>query len=374
MRRGDPGLAPAAGQYGGMGTDEQQFRFDVAVSFAGEDREYVGEVVAMLRDKATIFFDEDYEVEAWGQDGIEYFTDVYQNRARYAVIFVSRSYAEKVWTRTERRAALARAARQRSEYVLPIRLDDTELDGLLPTTIYLDARRYGTQGLVDAIRQKIALNGPPPKPTVNSVRTVPRTPEEIQRVLAEREGPWEYLLYAGLLYSFTADMEPKYNDFKMGYARRSTTHVSVEDLTLCVRREVGAIHRIIANFEAVLTPSAQEDAFGKPGQPGDANKISHLASRFASNYEDLMDWSGELRGMTAEREGDVALKLLARWAEQPVRECRRFVQELVTQLDKWHEPREDGTPISIDITASFNLDSDLVDAMMTKVREVVEGA
>jgi len=47
------------------------------------------------------------------------------------VVFVSAEYAARDWTRLERRAALARAVRERREYVLPARFDDTPLPGLL---------------------------------------------------------------------------------------------------------------------------------------------------------------------------------------------------------------------------------------------------
>ena len=47
----------------------ESYEFDVAVSFAGEDRPIVKEVVDTLRERGlTAFYDEDYKVEIWGQD------------------------------------------------------------------------------------------------------------------------------------------------------------------------------------------------------------------------------------------------------------------------------------------------------------------
>ena len=45
------------------------------------------------------------------------------------VVFVSAEYAGRDWTRLERRAALSRAVRERREYVLPARFDDTPCPG-----------------------------------------------------------------------------------------------------------------------------------------------------------------------------------------------------------------------------------------------------
>ena len=57
------------------------------------------------------------------------------------VVFMSAAYADRDRTRLERRAALARAVRERREYVLPARFDDTPLPGLLSGITAVDLRR-----------------------------------------------------------------------------------------------------------------------------------------------------------------------------------------------------------------------------------------
>ena len=56
------------------------------------------------------------------------------------MVFVSAEYAARDWTRHERRAALARAVRERREYVLPARFDDTPLPGLPSDMVTVDLR------------------------------------------------------------------------------------------------------------------------------------------------------------------------------------------------------------------------------------------
>lgn len=73
--------------------------FDVAVTFAGEDRPLVDEVVQLVKVAGfSVFYDEDAKVEMWGEDLTEYFADVYERRAKFAVMFVSIHYAAKAWT------------------------------------------------------------------------------------------------------------------------------------------------------------------------------------------------------------------------------------------------------------------------------------
>jgi len=100
--------------------------FDVAVSFVGEDRGLVEAVVIQLqRSGVRVFYDDDQTAAMWGADLIEYFDQVYRQRSRYVVIFISRYYAAKMWPRHERRSALARGLELSEPYVLPVRLDDT---------------------------------------------------------------------------------------------------------------------------------------------------------------------------------------------------------------------------------------------------------
>jgi hypothetical protein len=131
-------------------------KYDVALSFAGEDREYVDQVADDLRRSGVaVFYDRYEQTDLWGRDLYEHLSDVYQNRARYTVMFISRHYAEKLWTRHERKSAQARAFRESGEYILPARFDDTEVPGLASTVGYLDLRHLTPAQLSTSIREKL---------------------------------------------------------------------------------------------------------------------------------------------------------------------------------------------------------------------------
>jgi hypothetical protein len=89
------------------------------------------------------------------RDLVEHLDLVYRKRSRYCVIFVSRYYAEKIWTTHERRAAMVPAVEQRTEYLLPIRFDDTEIPGLRSTVGYIDARVRTSEEIGRLILQKL---------------------------------------------------------------------------------------------------------------------------------------------------------------------------------------------------------------------------
>lgn len=131
-------------------------KYDVCLSFAGEDREYVERVAAALRAAdVSVFYDRYYEVDLWGKNLYEHLSSVYRDQARYCVMFISRHYAEKLWTKQERRSAQERAFRESEEYILPVRFDDTEVPGLSSVTGYLSVRDRSPEDLAALILVKL---------------------------------------------------------------------------------------------------------------------------------------------------------------------------------------------------------------------------
>ena len=109
-------------------------KYDVALSFAGEDREYVESTAKILREKGLkVFYDKYEEAALWGKDLYTHLSDVYGAHAIYTIAFFSAHYARKVWTNHERQSAQARALEENREYLLPARFDDTPIPGVLST-------------------------------------------------------------------------------------------------------------------------------------------------------------------------------------------------------------------------------------------------
>lgn len=134
----------------------QQYPYDVALSFAGEDRNYAEALAeALVRHGIEVFYDKYEKNTLWGKDLYTYLSDLYQHKARFCVMFLSQHYAAKLWTNHERQAAQARAFREHEEYILPIRLDNTQIPGLLPTIGYLSWSEETPESIADAILEKL---------------------------------------------------------------------------------------------------------------------------------------------------------------------------------------------------------------------------
>jgi len=139
-----------------MSSKATKFNYDVALSFAGEDRPYVRKVADILHEiGAEIFYDEYQRTNLWGKDLYSHLDEVYRKKSRYCVIFVSKFYKRKLWTNHERESAQARAFKSRREYILPARFDDTEIPGIKPTQGYIDLRTVTSEEFARVIAEKI---------------------------------------------------------------------------------------------------------------------------------------------------------------------------------------------------------------------------
>ncbi len=132
------------------------YEYEVAFSFAGEDRKIVQSVNAQLqRSHITTFYDFDHQVKLVGENLFDLLSDIYQNKARFCVFFISKHYVEKDWTNLERQAAQARAFSDRETYILPFRLDDTPVPGLLRTVGYVNVEGKSARDITKIIRDKV---------------------------------------------------------------------------------------------------------------------------------------------------------------------------------------------------------------------------
>ena len=132
-------------------------QYDVALSFAGEDRHYADKLAKLLKAGGySVFYDEFERAQLWGKDLYVDLTSVYRDLAHYCVVFMSKHYARKPWTNHERRSAQARAFEEDREYILPVRIDDTEIPGILPTIGHLDLDPTNIEEIYQALVEKLS--------------------------------------------------------------------------------------------------------------------------------------------------------------------------------------------------------------------------
>jgi len=142
------------------------FEYDVALSFAGEDRAIAEKFARLLiANNIIVFYDELESAGSPRKDMVLHLAEIYRTKARYCVLFISKFYPLEKWTEAERTSAQDHALRDANEYFLPVRLDDTEVPGIHATTGYRDLRQDSMESVANLIEQKLAQSkgraGPP---------------------------------------------------------------------------------------------------------------------------------------------------------------------------------------------------------------------
>lgn len=143
-----------------------EFEYDVALSFAREDRWIAEKLAGLLTARnIQVYYDELENAQPSHRDMVLHLAEILRTKARYCVMFVTRRYPLETWTEAERTAVQEHALRDAHEYFLPIRLDDHTVPGIPEPTGYWDLRQVPIENLANILEGKLAQtksrSGPP---------------------------------------------------------------------------------------------------------------------------------------------------------------------------------------------------------------------
>jgi hypothetical protein len=137
----------------------QDKEYDIAVSFAGEQRDYVEQTVAACKALGLeVFYDKDKNNDWWGKNFIRDQRAIYSSHTRYFVPFISAEYLSKPIPMDEFSAAMMTAVKQGDGYILPVLMDDVQVpaDLLHPHVGYLHSRDYTPAQLAEQLQQRVS--------------------------------------------------------------------------------------------------------------------------------------------------------------------------------------------------------------------------
>jgi hypothetical protein len=134
-----------------------EIKFRVAMSFPGEKRAYVAEVVSALRPtlgKDAIFYDYDYQAQLAKPNLDTTLQRIYRNQSALVVVFLCAEYAQKQFCGLEWRAIRDIIKIKDDDRVMFIRLDDAPVDGVFSIDGFIDARRFEPQEIAGFIGER----------------------------------------------------------------------------------------------------------------------------------------------------------------------------------------------------------------------------
>jgi hypothetical protein len=136
--------------------------FDVALSFPGEIRPLVEQIALELErliGPNSYFYDNNYVSQLARPSLDTLLQDIYRNRAKLIVVFLSGDYQKKDWCGIEFRAIKEIIMERDHKRIMFIRTDDGSVEGVLKTDGYLDSRRFNAAELAGFIHERAILAG-----------------------------------------------------------------------------------------------------------------------------------------------------------------------------------------------------------------------
>ena len=130
--------------------------YDVALSFTNQDKSYANALARELsKRKLRVFHAPFQQDRLWGEDLHSYLAELYQDKARYIVVFLSKDYSQSKWAKHELKAVHMRALRESEGFILPIRLDDSSLPPEISDIGYFKWNDEAAADIADALIQKL---------------------------------------------------------------------------------------------------------------------------------------------------------------------------------------------------------------------------
>ncbi len=135
-----------------------QIEYDLALSFAGEERTIAKQIAeTMLCKNYKVYYDDFEPEKTFGENLTVVLGEIYGEKSKFCLIVISKSYVEKSWTYHELQFALSKQLKQKNAYILPLKVDDSELPGFSPLIGYIDLRNSSVPIICDLLTKKIGV-------------------------------------------------------------------------------------------------------------------------------------------------------------------------------------------------------------------------
>src|SRR3989344_4504388 len=138
-------------------TTDKKYDYDVVFSLAGEKQDYVSKVAKSLMVKGVkVWYYKSKEVDLWGRNQVDAFSEIFTKSAKHCVIFISKEYTQKVWPNLEKQFIQSQWLKD-PEYLLPARFDDSLVIGIPDTIGYINLEKITPEDFAEVIVEK--MNG-----------------------------------------------------------------------------------------------------------------------------------------------------------------------------------------------------------------------
>jgi hypothetical protein len=172
---------------------------------------------------------------------------------------------------------------------------------------------------------------------------------EALRLVLDQPPAWEYLLFGQVLVDSLAEMRRMRRQQELGLAFVAGEHIA--EPMEWIRAQMSEVERM-CQFASPLTDGWLMQAFGKPGEPGDAEEIILAAQSFADLCRAFIAWSLRLLSANVPEQFRPLKTIGARFTSETIAEIEklgpRVIKAVRTELAK---PKEDRQPLEFTLRA-----------------------
>ena len=198
---------------------------------------------------------------------------------------------------------------------------------------------------------------------------VPRSAEEVDLLLSTEPPAWEYLLFAAVLFLRNQELEPRWLEQDEGSRRAGPILTARQAQNLIVGAPERAT-QISETITSYLDPQVQEEAFGRPGESGDPQRIRELGEGFMDACEAFLEWAASLRATGVPSVFRRAYDLLSEMGRLPLQQIREFIDDLIEQFDDIPAAIREGRPVSLNLALILDSDDAVVREFSREMKKV----
>jgi hypothetical protein len=365
----------------GMGTTPppepdpgSEARRDVFICHASQDKDEVVRPLAEALEARgwTVWLDEQ---DLTLGDSLSGNIELALARSRFGVAVLSPASFAKRWPQRELQGLAAREVTAGTKVILPVWHEVDERYIVERAPILADRVGAKTTEGIPAVADQIssaleragieAASG-----STNVVQSVeesdgprrvpiPTTTESQDVMIAAGADWWEYALFAGTLVEGLSRLETKWDDHELRLANGPRRAVADNEVSDYLQGELDWLTRQVSAIDRILTTESNERAFGRRGEPGDADQIRALTRRMISIYDRLLDQAVAMRSTSVPSRWRELVDVTAEFLDGPLMQIREFVKQSADQIARLPELAAEGTeenPVRITLTLTVRLE------------------
>ncbi len=154
------------------------------------------------------------------------------------------------------------------------------------------------------------------------------------RILMEKPKGWEYLLFAQILGDEIAALQQKRLDVELGIRFGQVYRLEeLVDITSWITDKFSAMTNSTSQIERAMNDGLIR-AVGEHGEPGDAQRIYHLAKRIADAYEQLLDWTLQFFRVSTPETFKPLFDATSKFSGNALKEIESFASSLFDTLQQ----------------------------------------